>query len=653
MSFPARPFANEVDVIVPVYRDLEATRACVESVLAATPRTPFRLVVVNDATPEPALAAWLSELEARADARVRVLHHEHNQGFVRSVNRGMTLHPDRDVVLLNSDTRVYGDWLDRLRACAWREPDTGTVTPLTNNGTLASYPVFMHDNPAVSPDDGAAIDALAAEVNAGLDVRVPTAVGFCMYIRRACLEQVGYFDAAAFGRGYGEENEFCMRATDVGWEHRLCGEVFVHHQGGLSFGAESDALKAAATKTLEERYPDYPDRVAAFVAQDPGCSLRRRLDLARLQASPLPRVLFISHRQGGGVARHCEDLARLLAQDQQTLVLEPADHGWVQLRWLREGEAFRLYFRLPEEYAELRELLADLGIGRVHVHHVMEHQQVVLRLPEDLGVPLDFTIHDYYSICPQYNLTDERGDYCGEPDAAGCARCLAVRPAPWGLDIVAWRNLFTRLLVAAERVIAPSEDVRERLQRYVPDANIRVLPHFVEAAGQVAVPAASVVPAPRQDADTVRVLVLGVVNPAKGVHLLERCAWDARNRGLGLQFIVLGYSETAVAGLDQLPLELTGEYQRDELPRHIAEIGADVVFFPTRAPETFSYTLSEALATGLPLVGPRRGALPERVRGLDHACLLDPEADPAAWNDQLLASARRWRELRATSGGSA
>ncbi|WP_019570511.1 glycosyltransferase [Thioalkalivibrio sp. ALE11] len=640
MSLPLRPFVSEVDVIVPVFRGLEATRACVESVLAATPGTPFRLVVVNDATPEPALADWLAQLEAREDPRVRLLHNKYNLGFVRSVNRGMTLHPDRDVVLLNSDTRVSGRWLDRLRACAWRDPDTGTATPLTNNGTLASYPVFMRDNPGVRPEAGATLDALAAEVNAGLDVPVPTAVGFCMYIRRACLEQVGYFDAAAFGRGYGEENEFCMRATDLGWEHRLCGDVFVHHQGGVSFGAEAPDLKTAATEALQARYPDYPDRVAAFVARDPGCILRRRLDLARLQDSPLPRVLFISHRQGGGVARHCEELARLLQEDQETLVLEPADRDWVVLKWLRDGEEFQLHFRLPEEYPALHELLRDLAIGRVHVHHVMEHPQGVLRLAEDLGVPLDFTIHDYYSICPQYNLTDEKGEYCGEPDETGCARCLAVRPAPWGLDIVAWRNLFVRLLNKAERVIAPSEDVHERLLRYVPDADIRVLPHF------------DVMPEPgpdmdalphqreRRDTDTVRVLILGVVNPAKGVHLLERCAWDARKRGLGLHFTVIGYSETAIAGLDQLPLEITGEYRPHELPQRIADVGGDVVFLPTRAPETYSFTLSEALATGLPVVGPRRGALPERTRGLSRVRLLDPDADAASWNDELLAMGR-------------
>ncbi len=638
MSFPAQSYSDAVDVIVPVYRDLNMTRACVESVLRATPATPFRLLVVNDATPDGDLAAWLAELESDGNPRVLVLHNARNLGFVRTVNRGMAQNPDRDVVLLNSDARVHGDWLDRLRACAYRETDTATVTPLTNNGTLASYPVFMEDNPGVRPGDAATIDALTAEVNAGIDVRVPTAVGFCMYIRRACLEQVGFFDAAAFGRGYGEENEFCMRATDVGWTHRLAGDVFVHHRGGVSFGDASEGLKAKAGGVLASRFPDYPAMVAEFVQQDPGCKLRRRLDLARLQASPRPRVLFVSHRQGGGVARHCEDLARLLADDQETLVLEPADAGWLQLRWLRAGEVFRLYFRMPGEYGELRDLLADLALSRVHLHHIMEHPLAVLRLPQDLGVPLDFTIHDYYSICPQYNLTDERGDYCGEPDEEGCARCLALRPAPWGLDIVAWRMLFSRLLTEAGRVFAPSEDVRERILRYVPGAPVRTLPHWTE--GSTGAHPRRLEAARRGGQEVVRVLVLGVLNPAKGVYLLEHCAWDARRRQLPLHFVVLGYSEVPIAGLDQLPLELTGAYRLEELPDRIAECAADVVFFPTRAPETFSFTLSEALETGLPLVAPLRGAFPERTRGVERVCLLDPEAEPAAWNDQLLASAR-------------
>ncbi len=636
-----RPYASTVDVIIPVYRGLASARACVESVRASVDdcRTPVRVVIIDDASPEPALKEWLAGLEQSAS--LVVLRNERNQGFVRSVNRGMTLHPDRDVVLLNSDTLVHGNWLDRLRNCAYAEADTATVTPLTNSGTLASYPRFMQDNPLPPDEDSARLDRLAAEVNAGCSVTVPTAVGFCMYIRRDCLDSVGYFDATAFGRGYGEETDFCRRAEAVGFSHRLAGDVFVHHEGGVSFGDAADSLRRRATEVMRERHPDYEDAVATHVRTDPARQMRARLSLARLRHSSRSRVLFISHREGGGVDKHCRDLARLMHHELDILELQPGDDGWVRLFWRREGEDLMLHYRLPDEYDALLATLQALRLSRVHVHHVMDQPRSVLRIPATLGLPLDFTAHDYYAICPQYNLTDEDGEYCGEPDAAGCERCLAVRPAPWGLDIHAWRQLFSRLLCDAGRVFAPSEDVRRRLQRYVPDAPVVVLPH-PEAPRLLR--SRSVVAA----GGPIRVLILGVVNPAKGVHLLNRCARDARDRGLDLEFHVIGWSETPIRGGDVLPLSFTGPYESAALPELIAQSGGDVFFFPSRAPETFSYTLSEALAWPLPIIAPERGAFVERLTDNAQARLLDPASDPAEWNEALMAAGHAHRNREQT-----
>lgn len=627
-----------VDVIVPVYRDLALTRRCLESVLAAPVKTPYQLLVIDDATPEPDLAAWLDELAQRhaGDGRLVLLRNRFRLGFVRTVNRGMAQHPERDLVLLNSDTEVHGDWLDRLRACADAEPDTGTVTPLTNNGTLASYPRFMADNPLPADWDLARLDDLAARVNAGRQVEIPTAVGFCMYIRRPCLEACGFFDAMAYGRGYGEENDFSARARDLGFRNLLCGDVFVRHAGGKSFGDEASALQARATRVLEQRHPDYRSTVAAHVRADPARALRARLDLARLVASPRPRILFLSHAQGGGVARHCRDLAALLADDLEVLQLSPAAGDWLCLEWLRPGEALRLYYREPEEHESLLADLRRLEVRRVHVHHVMGLPQRLLRLGEELGLPQDFTAHDYYAICPQYNLTDEQGEYCGEPDENGCARCLAARHAPWGLDIQAWRAFFARLLTDAERVFVPSEDVRRRLARYVPEASLVLAPH----------PEANPAPChiPPQTEGDITALVLGVINPAKGVQLLGRCAWDARERDLPLRFRVLGWSETPIPGLEDLPIEFTGPYEPDALPALLEASGGDVFFFPTRAPETYSFTLSEALACELPILAPRRGALAERLASVPRATLLEPDTEAAGWNDRLLAAGRAHRD---------
>ena len=211
--------APVVDLIVPVYRGLAETRRCLDSVLAFPQQTSHEIVVIDDCSPEPELTAWLRELAETGT--ITLLENPVNTGFVNAVNRGMVLHPDRDVVLLNSDTEVHGDWLDRLRRSCHSDPMIGTVTPFSNNATICSYPRFMQDNPLPEGWPLAKLDALFADVNAGQTVDIPTAVGFCMYITRRCLEQVGYFDATLFKRGYGEENDFSMRALEVGFRHLL------------------------------------------------------------------------------------------------------------------------------------------------------------------------------------------------------------------------------------------------------------------------------------------------------------------------------------------------------------------------------------------------------------------------------------------------
>ncbi len=269
-----------VDVVIPVYRGLRHTRRCIESVLESPQVTLLEVVAVDDATPEPAIAAYLDELAAAG--RVTVIRNDENLGFVRSVNRAMSLHPDRDVVLLNSDTEVANDWLDRLHASAYRQSDVGTVTPFSNNATICSYPFDGWTGGVPGGLGLAALDRMFAAANAGGTVNLPTAVGFCMLIRRDCLAALGLFDADRFGRGYGEENDFCMRAGRAGWRHVLAADVFVFHEGSVSFAEERGALLSAATDALLAVHPDYLERVRDFIIADPARELRSAVDGERV-----------------------------------------------------------------------------------------------------------------------------------------------------------------------------------------------------------------------------------------------------------------------------------------------------------------------------------------------------------------------------------
>lgn len=264
----ARALDPVVEVIVPVYGNLPLVQRCLQSVLASTNTTGWRLTVLDDASPDPDTRAWLAEW-ARAHPEHTVMLGATNAGFVVTVNRGMRLAGRRDVVLLNSDTEVAGDWLDRLRAAAYSAERVASVTPFSNNATICSLPRFCEDNPLPAGHNTASLHDAVSRLLHGRRVDIPTAVGFCMYIRRDCLDEVGEFDAQHFGLGYGEENDFCMRAGARGWRHLHALDVFVYHQGGASFSERRFALQQSALKALLALHPDYEDRVRAFVAQDP------------------------------------------------------------------------------------------------------------------------------------------------------------------------------------------------------------------------------------------------------------------------------------------------------------------------------------------------------------------------------------------------
>lgn len=276
-----------VDIVMPVYGSRAVALQAIDSVLGAATREAFELVVVDDASPDPLLR---SELQALAEAGlITLMENERNVGFVGSVNRGVALHPGRDVVLLNSDVRVFGDWLDRLLA-ALRTPRTATATPFSNAATILSYPATLCENRVPADVDIARWDRLCAAIDMPV-VEIPTGVGFCMAVRRACLDQIGDFDQERFGRGYGEENDFCLRATAAGWRHVAATGLFVWHRGGTSFGKEREKLIDAAQVTIETLHPGYAATVGRFIQDDPLESARRALDVARIRADPRPKRL--------------------------------------------------------------------------------------------------------------------------------------------------------------------------------------------------------------------------------------------------------------------------------------------------------------------------------------------------------------------------
>ena len=620
---------HAVDVIVPVFRGLEDTRLCLESLLASPCQTVWRLIVINDCSPEPEVTQWLRTF-AQRDSRIELLENSENLGFVATVNRGMALSQDNDVLLLNSDAEVANDWLDRLQHAAYSGLRVASVTPFSNNATICSYPRFCKANELPEGYDTASLDRLFAEHLAGQAVEVPTGIGFCMYIRRQCLEEVGLFDVDNFGKGYGEENDFCVRAQEAGWTHLHALDTFVRHAGGISFGDTKSAREIQAMETLRRLHPRYEGDVHGFVQRDPASAARQIIDLARITGSGRPVVLNVMHDRQGGTLRHVQELAQHLGGKATFLRLTPASGG-VELRLEGPHEGFCLHFALPHEQALMLETLRQLQVGHIHYHHLLGHAPNVADLLGQLGVTHDFTAHDFFSYCPQISLTDHTDRYCTEQGLDQCRQCLQRNPAPGGESIESWRARHGRLLSEARFVIAPSADTAQRMQRFVPTARVQVVPHATLALQPVQHPK----PNPRQlhPGQPLKVVVLGALSKIKGADILEEVALLAARLDVPVEFHLLGYAYRSLRTQPKARLTVHGGYEEKDLPLLLEWLQPDVVWFPAVWPETYSYTLSASLESGLPIIATNIGAFSERLQRRSWTWLCDWQQPASQWID--------------------
>lgn len=607
------------DVLMPVYGGLELTLNAIASVLRSTNETPYRLVVIDDAGPEPELSKRLGEL-ARLGL-VELHTNDVNRGFPATCNRGFALHPDRDVVILNSDTLVFNDWLDRLHAHARRHPDAGTITPLTNNGEICSYPEFCKVNTVDLEVSPAELDEIAARVNGTRVVEVPTGVGFCMYVRRELLTAVGGFDEEAFGQGYGEENDLCRRAIESGWRNLVAGDLFVWHHGGGSFGASKDARVARAVATVEALHPGYLSEVGQFVADDPGKQFRTALDVARIRRRTQGRgFLMVTHSLGGGTERHVQDLRRIL-EDSGTPTLmcrvdrdDPTSIAIVDPATAHVPNIPTL--PMSGDPRQLAELLHDLGIAHVHVHHLAGFPEYASeyfrRACAGAAVTYDVTVHDYMPVCPRINLIDNTGFYCGEPDVHGCQRCIDRsgsrfgRPAVWQ-----WRARNEQFLKDARTVFVPSHDVADRLARYFPTVSTVARQHpELPLPEQRQEPSTSL---PLRRAGIRRIGILGAIGDHKGSRVLLETARIAAENQLPIEFLVIGYTNIDGELTDLGNVHMSGAYEEGELEGMVRASDIDALWFPAVWPETYSYTLSAALSVEQPSICFDFGAIAERL----------------------------------------
>ena len=434
-----------VDVLVPVYDGYDETMECLHSVLRNRKhnRTAHRLVVLDDATPNPRLRQALQSLAAAGE--IEHVQHSANLGFIRNINRGMALSPERDVLWLNADTRVHGNWLDRLRAVAYSSQDIASVCPLTNNGELMSFPESRVSQAMPDAVQHAELDDLA-RLTASPAVEIETGCGFCLYIKRSAIDSVGYLDEVHLLRGYGEETDWCLRARARGWRHMGAPHVFVAHQGGISFGDEKALRVAHNNAILTRRYPDASDRYQDFCLRDPLKPARQSLQRARL--TQLAKQMTASRSsvwpRSGFKQLHIQHVA---SKNSAPLTLTWRHQGQkisVSLRAQLQPLLLRLDYLLPEDTSRLVDDLRNLPLDELIYQQLAACPVGLMHLPALLKKP-------YRILCRDEQLLQANATYDW---AAFACEALSIH-LPWK----ALHKRYAAALPGANLVIEPKRKI--------------------------------------------------------------------------------------------------------------------------------------------------------------------------------------------------
>ena len=274
-------------IILPVFNAAECLDVCLEA-LGRTLSSSDWVHIADDSSTDRRVAALCEQFAESSPARVSLARRSRNLGFVGNVNAAFAETEGRDVVLLNSDTVPAPGWLEQLIVCAAGDPRIATLTPWSNNAEICSFPEFCRSAPVPEPAELRRLSDATATLSDLPVIDLPTGVGFAMFVRRRALEELGDFDAATFGLGYGEENDFCMRALGHGWRNALCHTAFVAHRGGASFASTGQRPGGDNLARLLARYPDYNSRIAEFILRDPLKPYRERLAaaLSRMPSAP-------------------------------------------------------------------------------------------------------------------------------------------------------------------------------------------------------------------------------------------------------------------------------------------------------------------------------------------------------------------------------
>jgi tetratricopeptide (TPR) repeat protein/GT2 family glycosyltransferase/glycosyltransferase involved in cell wall biosynthesis len=616
-----------ITIVIPIFNAYEELRRCLLSVIEHT-SIDARLLLVDDASTDERMSSLLEW--ATTYSNIDVVRNDRNLGYTKTINRGIELAGDRDIVLLNSDTMVAPRWLQNLKIAAYHEPDIATVTAMSDNAGAFSVPDLGRANQLPNWLNFAEVARSISYHSATLYPDVPTGNGFCLYIRRAVFNDIGMFDEEAFPRGYGEENDFCMRALRAGWRHIIDDRTIVRHVRSASFQGEKAALYESGRKVVDDRYPEYKMLTKVFTKSPEIHSaryfVRKLFETNNTDRKPvLTRILFVISTQTGGTPQTNEDLMKgvsdryhpflLQCNSREIALYDTSCQPYLVCEKIElDTQITAATHRSPQYDSIVTSLLIRYNIELLHVRHLAWHSLSLPKLAKRLGIPVIFSLHDFYTICPTVNLLDDNKVFCGGKCSSTEGKCDVELwqnnlPVLKHNFINSWREMMTDVFEYIDAFVTTSTSAKTQIEEIYP--SISQTPFWVIPHGRDFPHLENGYTSTEQflnPSEPLRILFPGNLGIPKGAELIAKVKQlDVDNR---LEIHFLGAIRQFLAPFGKRH----GTYKRDEYHQLIQKIRPHYIGIFSIWSETYCHTLTESWASGVPAIAIDKGAVGDRIR---------------------------------------
>lgn len=261
--------SNNVTIIVPVYGDWPSLKDCIVSLTKHVDTTTHKVIFINDCGPQVELMEKNIKSLISGKKGFRYYKNDKNLGFVGTCNRAVSEvdNSSNDVLLLNSDTKVTAGFIEEMLSLLHSDQMIGTVSPRSNNATICTLPISAIREKGVGPEKAYKLFKRFSKRLPRYS-EAPTAHGFCILIKRKLIKKYGLFDTV-FGKGYGEEVDFCQRIAQHGYKNIIAHHAFVFHQEARSFSLEAKSkLVENSSKIINNRYPNYKSEVTEYIKKE-------------------------------------------------------------------------------------------------------------------------------------------------------------------------------------------------------------------------------------------------------------------------------------------------------------------------------------------------------------------------------------------------